>query len=791
MKGIRIFTFGMLYFIVITKLIAQQKDGTIKGVVYIQSTGESAAFCNVYIKGTTIGTSTDLNGYFILTRVPVGTHTLVITSLDFDTIQDVISITEHAVVSKKYYGKRKSIYLQEIEVSAKQAEKTEKVNIALTKIDPIAISKLPSIGEPDIAQYLQVLPGVVSTGDQGGQIYIRGGLPVQNKILLDGMTLFNPFHSLGLFSVFDNDIIKKADVYSAGFQVEYGGRNSAIMDIHTKDGNKKNISGKVQASTFSAKLSLEGPIIKQDSNKAGASYIFSVKHSYLPQTSLLLYPYANDFTSNKTQGLPYYFTDVYAKTSFNTPSGSKINFGGFSFNDKADFRNVATFDWRNVGGNTRFYIVPPSSNLIMDGFVSYSNYKIKYSNHTITADIKTSEVKNFDVGFNFIRFVGRNDIRFGIDANVLNTDYQIQNPNFSPIQEQRATATLGTYLKSRWILLDKHVVVEPGIRIQYYATLNIFSPEPRIAAKFNITNIFRMKLATGLYSQSLFGANSDRDVVNLFYGYIHGPDSDKFPNEYLDKNGKRKQTNSSVQKAWHIVTGIEYDFLRFFEVNVEGYYKFFNTIINVNRDKLYDDNQINQSIPDLYKKVYIIEQGDAMGTDLTLKYESKKLYVWLVYSYMRTHRWVGNAKTGEVFEYPPVFDRRHNVNIVCSYTFGRKKQFELNIRWNFGSPYPFTPTQGFFPNILFNNTINFNYTSANGQLGYIPGTLNSSRLIDYHRLDIGFRYFHHFNEKVKLELHGGATNVYNRKNIFYVDRFTYDQVYQLPIMPYLTAGLVF
>ncbi|MCX7728487.1 MAG: TonB-dependent receptor, partial [Bacteroidia bacterium] len=782
--------FAILFFAFINLQLVFSQYGGVKGVVYIKATGESAAFCNVYIKGTTIGTSTDANGYFMLSKIPVGIHTLVITSLEFDTLQDIIQIKDNVVISKKYFGERKSIRLQEVEISANKSDKTEKVNISVTKIDPIVINKLPSIGEPDIAQYLQVLPGVVSTGDQGGQIYIRGGLPVQNKILLDGMTIFNPFHSLGLFSVFDNDIIKQADVYSAGFNVEYGGRNSAIMDIRTKDGNKKNISGKIQASTFSAKLSLEGPIIKQDSNKAGASYVLSFKHSYLPQTSPALYKYANDFTNNKTNGLPYYFTDLFAKTSFNTQSGSKINFFGFNFNDKADFKNIATFTWKSVGGGTNFYIIPPSSNLIMDGFVNYSNYKIKYTNNTISGNIKTSEVGNFDAGFNFVKYIGRNDVRLGIDINVLNTDYEIQNPNFSPIQEQRSTANLGAYAKFRWILLNKHLVIEPGFRAQYYATLGIFSPEPRIGIKYNITNTFRMKAAGGLYSQSLFSANSDRDVVNLFYGYIHGPDSDQFPNTYLDKNKNKKTTTSSVQKAWHAVAGVEYDFLKFFEVNVEGYYKFFNTIINVNRDKLYDDNQINQNIPDIYKKVYIIEQGDAMGLDFTLKYESKKLYLWIVYSYMRTNRWAGNASTGEVIQYPPIFDRRHNVNIVASYNFGNKKQYELNIRWNFGSPYPFTPTQGFYPNIQFNNSINYNYINSNANLGYIPGALNSGRLIDYHRLDIGFRYFYNLSEKTKLELNAGATNVYNRKNVFYVDRFTFDIIYQLPVMPYLTLGLI-
>jgi len=108
------------------------------------------------------------------------------------------------------------------------------------KIDPVVINKLPSVGEPDVAQYLQVIPGVVFTGDQGGQLYIRGGLPVQNKVLMDGICIQNPFHSIGLFSVFDSETMKHADVYSAGFGAEYGGRTSSVMDVRIRDGNKKN-----------------------------------------------------------------------------------------------------------------------------------------------------------------------------------------------------------------------------------------------------------------------------------------------------------------------------------------------------------------------------------------------------------------------------------------------------------------------------------------------------------------------------------------------------------------------
>jgi hypothetical protein len=189
-----------------------QNTGSIKGFVYDKSNGEAVPFSNVYLKGTVIGSHTDLNGFFSVTKIPPGDYTLTITNLDFDTIKAPVSVKADDIISKKFFAFKGGIHLEEIEVSAGNAEKTDKANVAVQKIDPVVINRLPSVGEPDIAQYLQVLPGVVFTGDQGGQLYIRGGLPVQNKVLLDGLIVYNPFHSIGLFSVIDSEIIKNADV---------------------------------------------------------------------------------------------------------------------------------------------------------------------------------------------------------------------------------------------------------------------------------------------------------------------------------------------------------------------------------------------------------------------------------------------------------------------------------------------------------------------------------------------------------------------------------------------------
>jgi hypothetical protein len=191
----------------------------------------------------------------------------------------------------------------------------------------------------------------------------------------------------------------------------------------------------------------------------------------------------------------------------------------------------------------------------------------------------------------------------------------------------------------------------------------------------------------------------------------------------------------------------------------------------------------------MLKKNFVIEQGRARGFDVTLKYDRKRFYFWAVYSLTYNDRWVGSGDS--VINYPPNFDRRHNINLVSSYTFGKKKNWEINARWNFGTGFPFTQTQGYINTLNPSGALTYNFNTGNGNLNYIPGALNQGRLPDYHRFDIGVKYRYKFNERTNLEVNAGATNVYNRANIFYVDRFTFRRFNQLPIMPSVNISLAF
>lgn len=750
------------------------QNGTIRGFVYEKETGEPVIFTNVYLKGTTHGAATDVNGYFAISQIPPGNYLLLVTYLGFDSLKMDITIRANEIISQNLYLTPASYMLQQVQISAEREEARTETRTSVVKITPKQIKQIPSVGgQPDLAQYLQVLPGVVFTGDQGGQLYIRGGSPIQNKVLLDGMIVYNPFHSIGLFSVFDTDILRNADIYTGGFGAEYGGRISSVMDITTRDGNKTRFSGKVGASTFGANLMVEGPLKKMtDESSGSSSFIFSAKNSYLEQSSKIFYDYVD------TAGLPFNYTDLYGKISLNGANGSKVNFFGFSYNDKVNnYKSLSDYSWKSFGGGTNFLVIPGNSPVLIEGHLAYSQYSI--SLEEANGLPRESGINGFNMGFDFTYFIGKDELKYGFEILGFKTDYIFHNTVGLKISQVENTTELGGYVKYKKTI--NNFLLEPSLRMHWYASLSDMSLEPRLAMKYNVTDVFRIKFAGGLYSQNLISARNDRDVVNLFYGFLSGPDN--LPKTFNGQNVKHK-----LQKSEHAILGFEYDFSDFLSMNLEGYYKNFSQLTNLNRSKLFADTEENADIPDLLKKDFIIEKGYATGADITLKYENRRWYLWAVYSLGYVVRQYEDVN-GILQEYYPHYDRRHNVNLVATYILGDKFDWELNARWNFGSGFPFTLTQGYYGLLTFMDGIYSDYTTANEDLGILYGDINTGRLPTYHRLDISLKKTFTFSENTKLEANVSVTNLYNRDNIFYTDRLSGDKVYQLPIMP--SAGLMF
>lgn len=760
----RLLPFLCLFFACIS--IASAQNGEIRGFLYDAKTGEPVIFSPVFLKGTPYGTNTDVNGFFSLSKVPAGQYRLMLVNLLYDTIQENITIEAGKMQSRKFLLKEKVRELKAIEIkgSRNKTARENSVNTGIARITPKEIKFIPPIGgERDLAQYLQTIPGVTFTGDQGGQLYIRGGSNVQTLSLIDGMMVYNPFHSLGLFSVFDTDILKNVDVYTAAFPSEYGGRTSSVIDVRTIDGNKNSLSGKIGANPFSSKIILEGPLSK-GKDGSGITFLVSNRNSYLNRTSPTLYRYANESGNY----LPFSFNDTYGKLTFHGDKGNKASLFGFNFIDQADLGKMGRFTWNSSGFGGNFILIPSSTTVLISGTIAYSKYDVKIEETGV--DPRTSNIGNFNGGLDFTYFMNKNEMKYGVGLVSNNTNYITYTPRFTKEEFPANNSEMYAYWKYKWNY-SKRFILEPNVRVHYYASLSKVNFEPRLGAKLFLTEKIRLKGAAGIYSQNLVSTQSDRDVIALFQGFISSPDQVYGKNTSTIGNPDNLPLKSPIQTSRHLVAGVEFDVNDDIEITVEPYIKTFQNFISVNRNRVFPEQPL-----------FIAEEGLAKGVDFLVKYEKEPFYLQASYSLAKVDRTFNN------YTYAPVFDRRHNLNLVGSYNFGADKSWDLNIRWNLGSGFPFTQTFGFYENLNLGGDLSQDINQQNGNLGIYYGgetDFNKGRQPYYHRLDLSLSKVWKLGEKNKIEAIFSLVNAYNRQNVFYFDRLQYKRINQLPILPAL------
>ncbi len=752
------------------------QSGIIRGNVFGEEDGAPIAFGTVRLldgAGTLVqGENTDVDGFFSFASLTPGDYRVVATYVGFDSVAaDVNLALSNEIEYLRLSLPSAGVSLATVDVSAARERARDEVAVSRITVTSADILSLPSTGgEPDLAQYLTVLPGVVSSGDQGGQLYIRGGSPVQNKLLLDGMTIYNPFHSIGLFSVFETEAIRSAEVLTGGFNAEHGGRISAIVDIRTREGNKKRFGGLVSASPFQAKALVEGPIKKLGDKGGSVSFLLTAKRSLLPETSPTLYDYAvqenffntDDSTATAT-ALPYNYQDIYGKVSFVGGNGSQLNLFGFNFTDDFAVPGLAALDWTNAGGGGSFTLVPPSSNVVIDGVISASQYAVTLDEGD--RGPRSSAIANYTAQLNFTYYGARQEIAYGFEFNGLNTNFTFVNPLNVTFSQEDFTSELNGFAKYKRTL--GKLIVEPGLRLQYYASLNTLSVEPRLGLKYNATDRLRFKAAGGWYSQNLIATQNDLDIVNFFTGFLVGPEGTLFATD------RTTAASDNLQKAVHGIVGVEVDASDRLTFNVEGYYKGFTRLIELNRNKQLATD------PD-----FVTIEGTAYGGDISAEYRVGGLML------------AGNYSLGFVTrddglqEYPTSFDRRHNINAYGTYAFGNDRQWEAGFRFNFGSAFPFTQTLGFVEDPkLSANPVLSNILTGNGDLSVLLSPeRNGGRLSDFHRLDLSLRRTFTFSTYARLEVTASVTNAYKRENIFYVNRVSNERVNQLPILPSLSAS---
>lgn len=759
------YSLSLLFLLIfISPLLLAQGNGTIRGDVFDEETGDPIMYGNVLIRETGTGVNTDLDGFFSLSNLEPGTYTLVFTYIGYDSTRVTVNLSASQIEYIRVFLSPSGVTLDEVDVSARRERARSDVKVSQVSVSSRELKVLPSAGgDPDLAQYLTVLPGVVFSGDQGGQLYIRGGSPVQNLILLDGMTIYNPFHAIGFYSVFDTELIQNADIFTGGFGAKYGGRMSAVVDVKTRDGNMRRTSGMVSVSPFQGRFLLEGPIKKMEEAGAGSiSFVLSGKSSYLDQTSKSIYSYASD-----SLGLPFSYNDLYGKLSFLGANGSKLSVFGFSHNDDVDYTGIASIGWEALGGGANMRLIPNNSNVIIGANVAFSKYAVEMQE--ANAGPRFNEITGFDIGLNFTYFGAFSELNYGFNIHGLSTTFNFRNLVGLTFNQETNNTEVSAFfnLKQRW----GDAIIEPGLRIHYYASLNSLSFEPRIGAKWNVSENFRLKAAGGLYSQNLISTVNERDIVNLFNGFLSAT------GETIFKPGSTTElADDRLQTAIHVGGGFEVDlFDNMIEINLEPYYKRYNQIINLNRNKLRggDPN-------------YITETGNAYGIDFFARYDRNNLYLWLAYSLAKVDRNDG------LQTYPTNFDRRHNLNLLASYKLGSENQWEASVRWNLGSGFPFTQIKGYYGFYPFLRPNDLDYTTENPDVRPIfDNELNGGRLPYYHRLDFSLKRFFKLGKNTELELTASVTNAYDRENIFYFDVLELERVDQLPILPSLSAKFTF
>jgi len=370
-----------LYFTLIT-VVLPQSTGSLRGVVTDSLTSETLTYANVFIKELERGSSTDDHGYYFIPAIPQNKkYTVIVSYIGYVTKRETVFISPNKITNLDVNLSPSGVELQTIEKIGKKIIEKNVPNIGLQRISITSLKALPKGVETDVFRALQYMPGVNFTADVSAKYYVRGSDNNQNLVILNGATLYNPFHALGLFSMIDPDMIKNIKFYKGNAPAEYGGRLSSVMDIKTIDGNRNKFGGQASLSLLTAKTMVEGPI-------PNGSFAITGRRSY---NTAIINKFLNDTT------VPFDFYDLSFKMNYSNPDfipGSKFVIHYFTSNDKLENQNQLKEDyfWTNdIFGFSWFkvYAIPLFSELNIS--VSKFNGQVKpnLSNaRAVTNDVK-------------------------------------------------------------------------------------------------------------------------------------------------------------------------------------------------------------------------------------------------------------------------------------------------------------------------------------------------------------------------------------------------------------------
>ena len=717
----------------------------ISGFVKDSASGETIIGATVRVRTLKLGAITNKSGFFSL-HLPSGVPVLIeVSSLGYRTWKLTVTLQPDEQRKFTILLPVQSMTGEDITVESSEERERQEPQVSRISITPKEVQDLPKIGQGDLFRILQFLPGVQTSSEISSGLYIRGGSPDQNLILLDGSVLYNPSHFFGFFSTFNPDAIKDVELIKGGFPAEYGNRLSAVLNVTDIEGDRNQTQGKVDLGLISSSATIQTPV-------GTGALVLAGRRTYID--ALL-----NVTGLTQSLGLPdYYFYDLNAKLTQNPSPNDKIVFSGYYGSDNLTFsantavNNIALQYGNRAGGAEWTHVF--GSELFTNLDLSASNFNSVFTIGSSAQPFNwTNAIDNYTARASIDYFPNpEHNIQSGIEATAYKTTLLIQAGTNPPNANVDLTPFYGAaYVQDEWKpamsgYVDDPLAIMGGLRVDQISSNPEIGIDPRLSARYILTPAITLKASAGIYHQYLKLATND--IIPIFDIWL--PDDNTQPPE----------------KAFQYVLGISTVPFENYTLDVEGYYKDMKNLVEL---------QPNVRTGSTLNDIFFVGNGTAYGVEFFLQKQVGKLTGWLGYTLAWTWRTFPQINNGQPF--PPTYDRRNDFDLVATY--------HLNDRWTIGATFTYGTGQAY-------TQITALAPDAENEGRAIPidGNMNALRLAPYNRLDLSATYaFGFFSDKRNAEFDFDIFNAYDHRNVWIstVDQSTnpatITYVKLLPILP--------
>lgn len=722
--------------------VSWAQNATIRGFVIAEEDGESLQGVNVVLddlRGNLEGGATDGDGFYLIPGITPGQYVLRATFIGFATYVDTLTLEPGARLLRNIEMSSGSVEMDEIAVEAERESGAARVTAGLQSVQAQDIELVPAPDvSGDLVSYLSTMPSVVLMGDRGGQVFIRGGEPTQNMTMIDGMDVFQPFHVLGFYSAFPSEIVSRADIYAGGFGNKYIGRISSVIDVYTRNGNKRALSASASMSPFTSAAHLEGPLLRDR-----ISILGSARVSTLDQ-------FASQYIDAP---LPFKFNDFFGKIHARVGRSTQVSVSALSTYDRGTliseddfFQRSDAIAWRNTAIGGRYLVAPAALSVLGEVLVSYSRLDSEFG--PPGDPTRTAVLETVNTAVNMTNYVGNSEVNWGFFLKAPTTEAELDGL-FQNVQTKRfLTSHTGAYLEPE-IYLRNGLYIRPGFSVQAFGTADI-SFEPRLRVRWE-GGIHHLSGAAGIYRQHILGVSDRRDATNIFTAWLETPVHEGM-------------------RAVHVLLGYRVEPAPWMEVSLEGFFK--------DMDNLFIGEWT--AFPSFTTR---LQQafGQSAGFDLRLELRRPAFYGFINYGYSNTLYEVIPISEASIDpgKFRPPHDRHHQLNaLLATQLYG----FDVSVRWQFGSGLPYTRVEGFDGFILMDGVVNVDEVRGFPRVIYesIP---YQAVLPAYHRLDISVERSFSSPGGLEVTTQVGLLNVYDRTNLFSLDLLTAQRSDQLPVIP--------